>query len=205
MGVKIKRYLRSQYPEFSEMLEPIKPIPRLLKRDIPLPVAIVRVVTGQMLSSSAANTIYQRIRSKADEKHLVGSWQLDVVSLRSCGLSGSKARTICEIGTYVGSDVTALDHWYTLSPEKLISEIKQYKGMGDWTASIIALFYVGHEDIFPASDGSLQRAIKILQSNDKRRKGRKDRNFDSERAAPYRSYLALYLWRALDTGILVQR
>ena len=201
MGIKIKRYLQAQYPEFSGALSQLKTIARIPRRSMPLPEAIVRVVTGQMLSTQAASTIYARIRSKAEEQRLAGSWQLDHDSLRACGLSGAKARTICAIGAHIGADLTALDHWHALAPEKLIDEIKGYKGMGDWTASIIALFYVGHADIFPASDGSLQRAIKLIQDGGKRRKVAK---FDSGKAAPYRSYLALYLWRAMDTGILEQ-
>ena len=72
--------------------------------------------------------------------------------------------------------------------------------MGDWTASILALFYVGHEDVFPAGDGSLQRAITALQRIGTKRSRRY--KFDPERAQPFRSYLALYLWQALDTGML---
>ena len=171
---------------------------------MPLPEALVRVVTGQMLSTQAASTIYARIRSKAEEKRLTGSWQLDHDSLRACGLSGSKARTICEFGAHIGADPTALDHWFNLAPELLIGEIKQYKGMGDWTASIIALFYVGHEDVFPAADGSLQRAISLIQSARGKPGRRKGATFDPGKAAPYRSYLALYLWRAMDAGLLDQ-
>lgn len=207
MGIKIKRYLQSRYPEFSGHLGQLKTITRIPKRNMPLPEALVRVVTGQMLSTQAASTIYARIRSKAEAQRLAGSWQLDHDSLRACGLSGSKARTICEFGTHIGADPTALDHWFDLVPELLIGEIKQYKGMGDWTASIIALFYVGHEDIFPATDGSLQRAITLIQ-NRRGRSGRtgkqKGATFDPEKAAPYRSYLALYLWRAMDAGLLDQ-
>lgn len=202
MSLKIKRHLQAQYPELSDVFDQLKTIPEIRRRDMPLPEAVVRVVTGQMLAGPVARAIYERITVMAVEQRLLGSWLLDFDSLRNCGLSGSKARTICEMGSHVGSDITRLDHWYNLPAEDLIDEIKVYRGMGDWTASIIALAYVGHEDIFPSTDGSLQRAIRIIQTQTK---GRKQRPLDPEKAAPYRSYLALYLWSALDTGAIAQR
>ena len=198
MSLKIKRFLQAQYPSHAQVLDKVATIPRLRRRDMALPEAVVRVVTGQMLSSKAAQSIYQRVRSRASELELDGSWLLDYESLRSCGLSGSKARTLCEFGAGVGADANALDHWYSLSPEKLAEEIGGHKGMGPWTSSIIALFYVGHEDVFPYADGSIKRAIGLLEGKRRSKKFR----VDPELAAPYRSYLALYLWRALDAGLI---
>ena len=199
MSIRIKRHLQERYPELADLLAEMKTVPKLRRRDLPLPEALVRVVTGQMLSAQAAQTIYERIRVAAQARELQGSWLLDHDSLRACGLSGAKARTVCEIGAQIGANPGALDHWYELPPERLIEEIRQYRGMGAWTASIIALFYVGHEDIFPSADGSIQRAIALIEGGRKKR-GR--RAFDADLAAPYRSYLAMYLWRALDTGVL---
>lgn len=200
MSIKIKRLLRTTYPEHDALFSQLKTIPKLAPRDFPLPEAIVRVVTGQMLSSTVASAIYKRIAAAADERGLVGSWQLDFDTLRSCGLSGSKARTICAFGSKIEDDACALEHWRTLEPDALIQEIRSNKGMGDWTAAIIALFYVGHEDVFPWGDGSLQRAIAALQRAGAGRSRRY--KFDPDRARPYRSYLALYLWQALDSGVL---
>ena len=199
MSIRIKRHLQARYPDLADLLGQVKTVPALGRRDLPLPEALVRVITGQMLSSHAAQTIYERVRTAAQARDLVGSWLLDQDSLRACGLSGAKARTICAIGAQVGANPLALDHWYALAPDALLDEIRQFRGMGPWTASIIALFYVGHEDIFPAADGSIQRAIALIEGASR---GRRKRQFDPDLAIPYRSYLALYLWRALDTGLL---
>lgn len=200
MSIKIKRVITAAYPEHGSLFTQLKTISKLKPRALPLPEAVVRVVTGQMLSGAVAKAIYSRVTAAAAERRLVGSWQLDYDVLRNCGLSGSKAHAICTFGSKIGNDVSALEHWRKLDIEALIQEIKSNKGMGDWTASIIALGYVGHEDVFPWGDGSLQRALAALQ-----RKGmEKSRRykFDPNRARPYRSYLALYLWQALDSGVL---
>ena len=199
MSIRIKRHLQARYPDLADVLGQVKTVAVLKRRELALPEALVRVVIGQMLSSQAAQTIYERVQSAAQARELRGSWLLDHDSLRGCGLSGAKARTVCAIGAQVGANPQALDHWYALPPQELLDQIRQFRGMGPWTASIIALFYVGHEDIFPAADGSIQRAIALIEgAPDARRK----RRFEPDLAAPYRSYLALYLWRALDTGLL---
>ncbi|MFN0040188.1 MAG: DNA-3-methyladenine glycosylase family protein [Burkholderiales bacterium] len=198
MSLRIKRFLQSRYPQHAQVLGRIATVPTLRRRDMPLPEAVVRVVTGQMLSSKAAQSIYERVRLRTAELGLPGAWQLDFESLRSCGLSGSKARTICEFGKQVGADPGALDHWFALSAAELAAQIGAYKGMGAWTASIVALFYVGHEDVFPHADGSIQRALRCLEGKRRLKKLR----IDPALAAPYRSYLAMYLWRGLDAGVI---
>lgn len=200
MSIAIKRMMRAAYPEHDHVFSRLKTIPKLAPRNLSLPEAVVRVVTGQMLSGAVAEVIYRRISAAAVQKQLTGSWQLDYDTLRYCGLSRSKAKSICEFGSKVGNDPLALNHWRALDVDSLIDEIKSNRGMGDWTAGIVALFYVGHEDVFPSGDGSLNRAIESLQRVT--RKSSRRYRFDPNRARPYRSYLALYLWQALDSGLL---
>ncbi len=200
MTLKIKRFLAATYPEHSELFLSLKAVPKLKPRPMPLPEAVVRVITGQMLSGKAAMTIYNRVAAARDKRKLAGSWLLDQQSLRACGLSTAKSQAIVRFGCRVGKTACSLDHWRDLCIDDLFLEIKHIKGLGDWSAGIIALFYVGHEDVFPKGDGSLQRAIKLLSL----RKGGLPRSyrFNPEIAQPFRSYLALYLWQALDTGKL---
>jgi DNA-3-methyladenine glycosylase II len=195
MSIRVKRHLQAVYPAHAEVFARIPTVRKFRPRGVPLPEAVVRVVTGQMLSSHVAEVIFERLAVAARERGLAGPWLLDVETLRACGLSGAKARTIADFGRAVGPDPHALRHWHALDAAALMREIRAYKGMGDWTASIIALAYVGLEDVFPYGDGSLKRAIGLL-----RERGGGD--FDPELAAPYRSYLARYLWRGLDDGML---
>ncbi|MEQ1879506.1 MAG: hypothetical protein ABL878_00880 [Burkholderiales bacterium] len=104
MSIKIKRHLQACYPIHADLLGKVATVPKLCRRDMPLPEAVVRVVTGQMLSSKAAQSIYERVNGRAVDLGLPGSWLLDQESLRACGLSGSKAKTIAEFGREVGSD-----------------------------------------------------------------------------------------------------
>jgi DNA-3-methyladenine glycosylase II len=77
------------------------------------------------------------------------------------------------------------------------NEVTAFWGMSDWSAAILSIFYFGHEDVFPASDGTLLRVQALLQSA-----GYVNANVGGAEAAPYRSYLALYLWKLNDDGLL---
>lgn len=200
MSIKIKRFLQATYPEQASLFAQLKTIPKLAAPDLALPEAVVRVVIGQMLSGAAADTIYGRVSSLAAKRKLKGSWRLNYDDLRSCGLSGSKAKTICAFGEKIGNRPSALEYWRELPVDALMQEIKSNKGMGDWTAGIVALFYIGHEDVFPLGDATLKRAVAAVEHN--ATKISRKAVFDPNRAAPFRSYLALYLWQAIDTGQL---
>lgn len=190
----------SSYPEHRDVFSRVKMQATIVARPMPLPEAVVRVVAGQMLSGAAARTIYERVSTAAGESGLIGSWLLDRDRLRACGLSSAKAQAIVDFGSQIGENANALEYWRELNLKDLHREITSFKGMGDWTASIIALFYIGHADVFPAADGSLQRAMKILTMRGSA--VRRRYKFNPNLARPYRSYLSLCLWDALDTGIL---
>jgi DNA-3-methyladenine glycosylase II len=64
-------------------------------------------------------------------------------------------------------------------------------GIGQWTADMVSIFYCRDEDVWPASDTSVQRAFA-------RYIGRRQPARTAERFAPYRSILALHMWRLLD-------
>ena len=198
MSEQIQTYMLDQYPEIGHIFEEVgvlDPLPCAPKN---LPEALVKVVVGQMLSGHVANVLYARVRDMAAKRRLDASWQLSVEDLRSCGLSAGKSRTIFEFGQALRENPCLLDSWPELSSEDLIDSVKSFWGMSDWTASIIAIFHLGHMDVFPYGDGSLRRALGLL--DDQRNSG--PTSIDPDKAAPYRSYLALYLWSALDRGLI---
>ena len=197
MGKRIQSFLIGQYPEIEPIFR-VKLVPRLKPREVHLGEAIVEVVIGQMLSGKAADTIYARVASKRNQKQLAGSWQLSAADLRRCGLSRSKTRTIREFGAALEKSPAMLDEWRVLPPEDMMREVKSFWGMSEWTASILALFYLGHEDVFPKGDGTLVRALDRIAKAPTMSRLR----LDPAKARPYRSYLALYLWQAIDLGAI---
>jgi DNA-3-methyladenine glycosylase II len=196
-----RTHLLGQFPAFDRLLDHIGPLPELRRSRKSVPEAVVRIVIGQMLSGQAAATIYRRVTAEARRRRLEGSWLLGDSAMRASGVSARKIRTIKEFGHAYRKDKATIDGWRRLTTEALFEEVNSFWGMSHWTASMLAIFHFAHQDVFPDSDGSLTRAFQFcveLGIWDAQTHG----VFEPIRAAPFRSYLALYLWRALDEGLL---
>ena len=128
-------------------------------------------------------------------------WRLGARQLRTCGLSNAKCRTINEFRDRYLGNREAYEQWQHLGQDELQADIVSHWGMSDWTAEILSLFYFGHEDVFPKGDGSLKRAMEAMHIK-VNTDGAGGDPIDPDLARPYRSYFAMYLWRALDTGVV---
>ena len=50
---------------------------------------------------------------------------------------------------------------------EIIEGLQKFKGIGIWSASIFALFYLNHPDVFAWGDISIKKSIKLLYEEDK--------------------------------------
>ena len=114
--------------------------------------------------------------------------------MRSCGISNSKAKAIKLFAEQYFNDINRYENWRNLDSPGLFSEINKHWGLSHWSASMLAIFYFGFEDVYPVNDGSIKRITGLLEQ--------KGITFEPEKAAPYRSYLALYLWEMLDRKMI---
>jgi DNA-3-methyladenine glycosylase II len=62
---------------------------------------------------------------------------------------------------------------------------------------MIAIFYFGMKDVWSNEDLSLRRALNVVAGGDA-----KIEAAILEHTAPYKSYLALHLWKAVDTKVI---
>jgi DNA-3-methyladenine glycosylase II len=196
------RFLLDTYPERSKFFRKVGKIDLLKRKNVPVPIAVARTVVGQMLSGAAARAIYAKLEDATDHQNLPGVWHLNEASLRACGLSGGKTRTIIEFSESYSKNAATIDSWPELSFEVFSTNICAYWGISDWTASIISLSYFGNEDVFPTADGSVQRALKMIDYQFPSQHRRRPGDLNPSRSQPYRSYLALALWKGIDEGVL---
>lgn len=196
---EVARLFIDVYPGYEFLFSGVTHPKRIAKSSVAIPEAIVRIVAGQMLSRHAAKTIYQRCVERAVASRLLGTWQLTREELRSCGLSGRKADAIESFSKQYRSIPKLFERWWELDPSELNREVCNQKGMSDWTASMLSIFYLGHEDVFPSRDASIKKAMVLAHQ-----KSNSAKVIDPDAAKPFRSYLALYLWQALDSGELRQ-
>lgn len=189
----IKEQLTAYYPSLTEYLSQIE-LDKLKPKSINTLNAISGIIIGQMLSRKAAICINQRAKNLASKKEKSEIALLTEEDLRTCGISSSKAKAIKLFAEQYYGDVDRYENWRNLDSSTLFVEVNKHWGLSNWSASILAIFYFGFEDVFPENDGSIKRVTGLLEQ--------KGIIYDSEQAAPYRSYLALYLWEILDRKMI---
>jgi DNA-3-methyladenine glycosylase II len=171
---------------------PVELIPR---QDLPLPERLCRAVAGQQLSVKAAASIWNRVVASAEGKSLIDHFAtVDPQVLRNCGLSGAKTKAMGAIAAAALAGDLEAERLKGMKTEERTQRLIQIWGVGQWTADMLNIFYFGDLDIWPEGDTTARKTLERLTS--KRRKTMRT----AARFAPYRSYLALYMWRQADAA-----
>lgn len=150
---------------------------------------LARTVVGQQISAAAARGIWSRIEAAAEAQgtslaaFLAGA---DTAALRACGLSGNKVKAVLAINEAAALGVLAMLRGVDHAERK--AKLCRIWGIGPWSADMLAIFYCRETDIWPEGDLAVQRVFR-------RYIGRRKPAKAAARFTPYRSVLALYMWR----------
>jgi len=155
---------------------------------------LCHAVTGQQLSVKAAASIWKRVVASAPKDMALIDHFLEAEpeTLRDCGLSRAKVKTVGEIAKAASKGQLDSAELATLTHAERTKHLTGLWGIGQWTADMMSIFYFGDPDIWPAGDLAARKALEQLTS--KRRKTIRT----AARFAPYRSYLALHMWQHSD-------
>ncbi len=183
--------------ELAAAIATTKPLQLTLNQESPFPERLCRAVAGQQLSVKAAASIWQRVVESAADQPLVEYFStVSPDRLRNCGLSAAKAKAMRAIALATLSSqldevrLSGLDH------DERTRCLTEIWGVGQWTADMMGIFYFGDPDIWPDGDTTARKNLERLTS--RRRKTIRTAAY----FAPYRSYLALYMWHQADTPIV---
>jgi DNA-3-methyladenine glycosylase II len=143
-------------PRLQPVLDQAGPVP--LRRRSGGFAGLAHVVTGQQISTFAADAIWRRFSTALDPLTPEALLAASEETLRAIGLSRPKIRTLTAVAIACrdGFDLEAL---HDLPPDDAIGALTALKGIGRWTAESYLLFCVGHPDVFPAGDLALQSAV----------------------------------------------
>lgn len=158
----------------------------------------LRAVLGQQVSVAAASTFSGRLAAMlgepvADAPLGLTRFNVTAVQLAECrpskiakiGLTRARAETAVALAKAVVAGVLAND----ADPESQMAELRQIKGIGEWTASYIAMRALHWPDAFPHGDLGLRKATGNLTA--------RALLTMAERWRPYRAYAAMHLWASL--------
>jgi O-6-methylguanine DNA methyltransferase len=163
--------------------------------------ALASAIIAQQLSGKAAATIYGRVAA------LLGDGNIDDPAavlaqpkpkLRGAGLSQNKTLALLDLAAHAknGSLPTRAE-MEAMSDAAIIDRLTQIRGIGEWSAQMLLMFYLGRPNILPVTDLGVQKGFAITYHR---------RELPSaqtiERAAqawsPYASVASWYLWRAVE-------
>lgn len=167
--------------------------PQIRQRD-PGFETLLHIITGQQLSTHAANAIWDRLQT------LVQPFTPDNLlmqrddSLRAVGMSKQKIAYAQSLAHLVNKGMVDFKRIANLEDEDAAKELMQIKGVGRWTADIYLLFALGRRDIWPVDDLALVVATQRLYGM-RLRPSRKRLLTIGKAWQPWRGAVSIFLWK----------
>lgn len=121
-----------------------------------------------------------------------------VETLRSCGVSNSKARYLRELAEF--ALVNNLEELSDASDDAVRATLTAIPGIGKWTCDMFLLFYLEREDVLPVENGAFRQAFNWLYGASVENEG--VRTVVCNLWKPHSSTAVRYLYRALNMGLV---
>ena len=152
---------------------------------------------GQMLSNKVADVLWTRFVNLVGEVEPHNILNIPDDKIRNIGISRAKIEFIKSFCNVIINKKIVLVSLNSLSDDELIRTLTKIKGVGEWTAEMIALFSLGRENIFSFKDVALKRGIMKCHPNFKTLSKTR---FEKLRKlySPYCSYASLYFYKVND-------
>src|SRR5699024_2771195 len=130
--------------------------------------SLVRSITGQQISVSAASTIFVRLEELLDnrvEPALI--LETSDEQLRATGQSRQKIAYLRDLATKVYNKTIDFDRMDDMDNSSVIKQLTSIRGIGKWTAEMFLIFSLGRMNVLAVDDIGLQRGAKWLYEVDK--------------------------------------
>lgn len=189
--------LEARHPRLARLVALAHPLERGVPDGRPITHLVVRTIVAQLVSVAAARTITGRLLEAHGTMEGVVAWAMTVPGddPPSLGLSRAKRRAIAHWGRYVAEHGDPRVRWAPLDADALIAEIMAIKGLGRWSAHMVAIFGFGHPGIWPDGDAAVVRVARVVF------KGMRPATI-RKLIAGHESHVALCCWTLIDRGRL---
>tara|TARA_Y100000589_G_scaffold320050_1_gene349483 strand:- start:1072 stop:1686 length:615 start_codon:yes stop_codon:yes gene_type:complete len=162
--------------------------------------SLIKIIINQQLSNKVANVIFSRLKKMFSSSKIISPdciLKTNVEDLRKIGISYTKINFMKNLAIKVKNNTKIFYYWKKLNDQDAKNEIQKLNGFGPWSSNIILLFYMGRLDIFPEGDSTLKKGYQKIFNK------KLDKDFSQVKwAKPYRSILAIYIWKWVDNGMI---
>jgi 3-methyladenine DNA glycosylase/8-oxoguanine DNA glycosylase len=161
--------------------------------------SLARAIVFQQLAGHAARAIHGRFAALFDGQPTPEAvMQTSIDQLRSVGLSGAKAASIADLALKATDGTLPLDRLDELSDAEIVQRLTAVRGIGRWTAEMFMIFQLRRPDVWPVDDYGVRKGFAVVHGLEVPPTP-KALDALGEIYRPYRSTVAWYCWRAVDT------
>lgn len=153
----------------------------------------------QQISTKAGDSIYKKFLKLFGRKKLTPTLLLTLSEsdLRKAGLSSQKAKYLKDLAQKFVDGTINPKLFHTMTDEEVKSHLIQVKGIGPWTADMFLIFALNRPNVLPVGDLGImkgfQKVFKLRKLPSQKLMRRLAKPHHGEH-----TYLALYLWQAID-------
>ena len=160
----VGRELSARHPRLARLIELARPIERVVPDQRPLSHLIVRTIVGQLVSTAAARSIMSALLEAHGDVDGIIAWAMRTPedAPPSHSLSRAKRKAIAHWGFFLRDNGDPRQRWRELPANDLIRHIVALRGLGPWSAHMIAIFGFGHPEIWPEGDAGVVRVASVV-------------------------------------------
>ncbi|WP_316806719.1 DNA-3-methyladenine glycosylase 2 family protein [Pedobacter agri] len=155
--------------------------------------SLVHIILEQQVSLASALAALNKLKAKIGEITPTKFLELSTDELRACYFSRQKTIYVRDLAEKLVSGRLDLLLLERFSDIEIRAQLKEVKGIGDWTVDIYLIFILHHTDVFPTGDLAAVNALKSLKRLPKET-AKEDLLMRILHWKPYRTIGLMMLW-----------
>ncbi len=162
--------------------------------------SLAKAIVYQQLAGKAAASIHRRFTELVPPPLSASKvLSLEPETIRAAGLSKAKRDAVLDMAQQVVDGRLDIGELVGLDDEALTRRLCAVRGIGPWTAQMFLLFELGRLDVWPTGDLGVRKGFHLAFQR-KEVPTARDLQALGEPFRPYRSIVAWYCWRILDSS-----
>lgn len=154
---------------------------------------LIHIILEQQVSLASAKAAFNKLKEKTGRITPAKLLELSDHEMKACYFSRQKMEYARHLAKAIVSKQINLKKFALLPDEKIREQLKQIKGIGNWTVDVYLLFVLHRSDIFPVGDLAMINALKEVKSLPKHI-SREEIFSIAQNWQPYRSVATMLLW-----------
>lgn len=156
---------------------------------------LVQIILEQQVSLASAKAAYNKLKEKISIVTVSNFLKLSNEDLKACYFSRQKIVYTNCLAVEIKNGNLSLDLLIDMKDDKIKSELKKIKGIGDWSADVFLMMALQSCNCFPMGDVALIKSVKEVL-NLPNTTTKEEIELLTNDWKPYRTIAAFLLWWA---------